>query len=187
MKKIFIIFCLFVLLGNNTYGNENYFLLQNFKKISNNKIIFMRHALAPGNGDPSNFNIDDCSTQRNLDINGIMQSQKLGETFRKYEIKFSKVFSSFWCRCKDTASFLNMGTFYTHNGLNSFYQGYANKDKTLAELNKLTSSLKVLKGTYLMVTHYVVIQAFTGISLPSGGMVVYDMDTEKSYRLKLKD
>jgi hypothetical protein len=80
-----------------------------------------------------------------------------------------------------------MGTFYTHNGLNSFYQGYANRDKTLAELNKLTSSLKVLKGTYLMVTHYVVIQAFTGISLPSGGMVVYDMDTEKSYRLKLKD
>ena len=69
MKKILIIFCLFVLLGNNTYGNENYFLLENFKKISNNKIIFMRHALAPGNGDPSNFNIDDCSTKRNLDIN----------------------------------------------------------------------------------------------------------------------
>ena len=38
-----------------------------------------------------------------------------------------------------------------------------------------------------MVTHYVVIQAFTGISLPSGGMVVYDMETKKSYYLKLND
>jgi phosphohistidine phosphatase SixA len=187
MNRLILISLFYFFIVTNALANENYILLQNFNKISDNKIIFMRHALAPGNGDPSNFNIEDCSTQRNLDAKGIMQSQKLGETFRKYEIKFSKVFSSFWCRCKDTASFLNMGTFYTHNGLNSFYQGYANRDKTLAELNKLTSSLKVLKGTYLMVTHYVVIQAFTGISLPSGGMVVYDMDTEKSYRLKLKD
>lgn len=187
MKKIFFIFFLYIFLGTDTYGNENYFLLKNFKKISDNKIIFMRHALAPGNGDPANFKIDDCSTQRNLDANGIMQSQKLGEIFKKYEITFTKIFSSFWCRCKDTASLLNMGNFSTHHGLNSFYQGYANRDKTLAELNKLTTSLKVLKGTYLMVTHYIVIQAFTGISLPSGGMVVYDMDTEKSYQLKLKD
>ena len=61
-----------------------------------------------------------------------------------------------------------------------------NREETLAELKKLTDSLKVLKGTYLMVTHYVVIQAFTGISLQSGGMAVYDMETKKSYYLKLK-
>ena len=53
-----------------------------------------------------------------------------------------------------------------------------NREETLAELKKLTDSLKVLKGTYLMVTHYVVIQAFTGISLQSGEMAVYDMETK---------
>ena len=80
-----------------------------------------------------------------------------------------------------------MGKFFTHKGLNSFYQGHVNREETLAELRKLISSLKVLKGTYLMVTHYVVIQAFTGMSLSSGGMAVYDLETEKSYYLKLKN
>ena len=112
------IFC--ILLGNNTHASEDYILIENFKKASHNKIIFMRHALAPGNGDPSNFKIDDCSTQRNLDVNGIYQSEMIGETFKKFQITFTKIFSSFWCRCKDTASFLKIGKFFTHKGLNSF-------------------------------------------------------------------
>ena len=179
------IFC--ILLDTNTHASETYILMEKFKKDSHNKIIFMRHALAPGNGDPSNFKIDDCSTQRNLDANGIYQSEMIGEIFKKFQITFTKIFSSFWCRCKDTASFLNMGEFYAHKGLNSFYQGHVNREETLAELRKLISSLKVLKGTYLMVTHYVVIQAFTGMSLSSGEMAVYDLETEKSYYLKLKN
>ena len=187
MNKLILIFFFYFLTATNASANKNYILLQNFNEISDNKIIFMRHALAPGNGDPPNFIIDDCSTQRNLNSNGIRQSQIIGENFKKFKIKFTKIFSSFWCRCKDTASFLNLGEFFTHNGLNSFYQGHVNREETLAELIKLTDSLKVLKGTYLMVTHYVVIQAFTGISLQSGEMAVYDMETKKSYYLKLKD
>ena len=187
MNRLILIFLFYFFIVTNALANENYILLQNFNKISDNKIIFMRHALAPGNGDPSNFKIDDCSTQRNLDTNGIIQSQIIGENFKRFEIRFTKIFSSFWCRCIDTASFLNLGEFFTHKGLNSFYQGHAKKEETLAELNKLIDNLKLLKGTYLMVTHYVVIQAFTGISLQSGGMVVYDMETKKSYYLKLKD
>ena len=187
MNKLILISFFYFFIATNAPANENYILLQNFNEISDNKIIFMRHALAPGNGDPSNFIIDDCSTQRNLDANGITQSQIIGKNFKKFKIKFTKIFSSFWCRCKDTAFFLNLGEFFTHNGLNSFYEGQVNREETLAELNKLIDSLKVLKGTYLMVTHYVVIQAFTGISLQSGGMAVYDMETKKSYYLKLKD
>ena len=38
---------------------------------------FIRHAIAPGNGDPENFNILDCSTQ-NLSEEGIKQSKKIG-------------------------------------------------------------------------------------------------------------
>ena len=187
MFRLLLISIICILLGTNTHASEAYILIEKFKKDSHNKIIFMRHALAPGNGDPSNFKIDDCATQRNLDSKGIYQSEMIGEIFKKFQIKFTKIFSSFWCRCKDTASFLKIGKFFTHKGLNSFYQGHVNKDKTLAELNKLISKLKKTTGTYLMVTHYVVIQAFTGISLPSGGMVVYDMKTKKSYYLKLND
>ena len=187
MKRLILIFFFNIVFVNDAFSKENYVLLQNFKNISDNKVIFMRHALAPGSGDPDNFIIDDCSTQRNLDSNGIKQSQTIGENLKKNQIKLTKIFSSFWCRCKDTALLLNMGEFFTHKGLNSFYQGHVNREETLAELRELIKSLKVLKGTYLMVTHYVVIQAFTGISLSSGGMAVYDLETEKSYYLKLKN
>ena len=61
-----------------------------------NKIIFIRHAIAPGNGDPDNFNIKDCSSQRNLDNNGIKQSKKIGLFFKNNKIKIDKVLSSEW-------------------------------------------------------------------------------------------
>ena len=67
------------------------------------KLIFIRHAIAPGNGDPKNFVIQDCQTQRNLDQNGINQSKKIGLFFKENSIKVDKVLSSQLCRCKDTA------------------------------------------------------------------------------------
>ena len=44
-----------------------------------NKIILIRHSLAPGGGDPQGFKIDDCDTQRNLNRKGINQSKKIGK------------------------------------------------------------------------------------------------------------
>ena len=38
-----------------------------------------------------------------------------------------------------------------------------------------------------MVTHYVVIQAMTGLSVSSGEMVAYDIKTKQSKYLKVKD
>ena len=69
------------------------------------KIIMIRHALAPGTGDPNGFKINDCSTQRNLDEIGISQSKKIGKLFKEKKIKIDQVLSSQWCRCKDTAKF----------------------------------------------------------------------------------
>ena len=85
-----------------------------------NKIIFIRHAIAPGNGDPENFNIKDCSTQRNLSESGIKQSKKIGLFFKNNKIKIDQVLSSEWCRCKDTAKYA-FKNFETFNALNSFY------------------------------------------------------------------
>ena len=70
-----------------------------------NKIILIRHALAPGAGDPAGFEINDCVTQRNLNQVGIDQSKKIGELFKEYKVSIDQVLSSQWCRCKDTAKY----------------------------------------------------------------------------------
>ena len=69
------------------------------------KLIFIRHAKAPGSGDPENFKLNDCSTQRNLNYHGFEQSKKIGLFFKKNNIPIDLVLSSEWCRCKDTAKF----------------------------------------------------------------------------------
>jgi len=186
--KIFILSLIFQFFFNFTaFANLNSISLEGFKDNSSGKIVFMRHALAPGYGDPANFNVLDCKTQRNLDQVGIEQSKTIGNIFKDNGIKFTKIFYSSLCRCKDTAFFLDMGNFQTHMGLNSFFQGHVDKEDTLNELNKLVKSLNQSNGPFMMVTHYVVIQSFTGAALPSGGMAVYDLKTKKVYNLKLND
>ena len=176
-----------IFISADLYAIETYITLKEFKNSSDNKIIFMRHSLAPGYGDPKNFNLNDCSKQRNLDKRGIEQSRIIGNSFKENDIVFTKIFSSYWCRCKDTAFYLNIGDYNIHKGLNSFYEDHVDRDQTIVELNKLIDSLKSVKGPYLMVTHYVVVQAITELSVSSGGMVVYDMISKKSKYLKISD
>ena len=54
------------------------------------KLILIRHSEAPGTGDPANFNINDCKTQRNLSSNGIEQAKRMGEFFIKNNIPFER-------------------------------------------------------------------------------------------------
>ena len=70
-----------------------------------NKIILIRHSLAPGGGDPPWFKISECKTQRNLNRKGINQSKKIGKLFKKNKVSVDQVLSSQWCRCKDTAKY----------------------------------------------------------------------------------
>ena len=187
MKKIiFTIFFSFFFIAK-VYAIENFISLEKLKNHDFDKVIFLRHALAPGNGDPLNFNVNDCSTQRNLDQVGIVQSRMLGNTLKKIGIKFSKIYSSFWCRCKDTALNMNIGKFKTHEGLNSFYEKHADKKLTLIKLNNLVNSFDKSGGPYLLVTHYVNILAFTGLSTSSGGMVAFDLNSQESIHIKLND
>ncbi len=91
------------------------------------KLIFIRHAYAPGSGDPNNFNLNDCSTQRNLSEDGRKQAQFIGKFFRENKIKINKVLSSEWCRCKETAE-IAFKDYSTNSFLNSFYSSkYAKK------------------------------------------------------------
>ena len=111
----------------------------------------------------------------------------LGNTFKNLGIKFSAIYSSFWCRCKDTALNMKVGEFKTHEGLNSFYEKHADRKITLRKLNNLIKSFDKSDGPYLLVTHYVNILAFTGLSTSSGGMVSFDLNSKESTHIKLND
>ena len=92
------------------------------------KIILIRHSLAPGGGDPGGFKINDCKTQRNLNHTGIKQSKKIGKLFKKNNIPVDQVLSSQWCRCKDTAKYA-FKNFKEFTALNSTFQSPYDKNE----------------------------------------------------------
>ena len=136
-------------------------------------VLFLRHALAPGFGDPARFDVDDCATQRNLNDAGREQARAIGTYMTRHGITPDIILSSQWCRCQDTASEMAIGPFSTHTGLNSFFDGHVARDLTLAALREHMARIGPDR-LELMVTHQVVISAITGIAPRSGGMVVYN-------------
>ena len=138
------------------------------------KLIFIRHAIAPGNGDPNNFNIKDCSTQRNLNKKGIKQSKKIGQFFKANKIKIDKILSSEWCRCKDTAKYA-FENFETFNALNSFYDERfaANETKQINDLKNYIKSWESDKNL-VFITHYVVISSILNTGSSSGEIIISD-------------
>ena len=138
------------------------------------KLIFIRHAYAPGSGDPDNFNLSDCSTQRNLSKEGQKQAEYIGEFFRNNKVKIDKVLSSEWCRCKETAK-IAFKNFSTNSFLNSFYSSKfaKNKDKQVKALKEYIKKFKSDKNLVL-VTHYVLISEILNYGPSSGEIVVSD-------------
>ena len=170
MKKLILIFSVLLFQFNYSFANDE--VIESFKE--GNKLIFIRHALAPGNGDPENFELQICSTQRNLDDIGIQQSKRIGLIFKKNEIKIDKIYSSEWCRCKDTAKYA-FNDFKTFDALNSFYDiRFAdNKDKQIKDFYEFIDNIDS-KNNIVFVTHYVVIGAILNIGTSSGEIVVTD-------------
>ena len=138
------------------------------------KLIFIRHAYAPGNGDPAGFNLNDCSTQRNLSDDGRKQAQRIGEFFTKNKIEIDKVLSSEWCRCKETAK-IAFKNYSTNSFLNSFYSSKfsKNKDKQVKAFNYYIKNLEIEKNL-IFVTHYVFISEVLNYGPSSGEIVVSD-------------
>ena len=171
--KIILIFFLF-LLNKTSFANEN--IVEILKKGGN--IIFIRHAIAPGNGDPQNFDISNCSTQRNLSKDGELQALKIGKFFKENNIKLTKVLSSEWCRCKDTAK-IAFGNYETKNFLNSFYDERfsENKDKQILDFQKFIRNWNKT-GNLVLVTHYVVISEILNSATSSGEIVITNKNLE---------
>ena len=170
MKKLILIFSVLLFQLNYSFANDK--VIESLKE--GGKLIFIRHALAPGNGDPANFELQNCSTQRNLNEIGIQQSKKIGLIFKKNEIKIDNIYSSEWCRCKDTAKYA-FDDFETFEALNSFYdiKFAANEDKQIKDFYEFIKSIDS-KNNIVFVTHYVVIGAILNIGTSSGEIVVTD-------------
>ena len=172
MKFLKFFFIIFISLNSSVKADFNEELLNQLD--DGGKLIFIRHAYAPGSGDPSNFNLNDCSTQRNLSEEGRKQAEYIGKFFRDKKIKIDKVLSSEWCRCKETAK-IAFKNFSTKSFLNSFYSSKfsKNKNKQIEALKNYVIKLKSDKNL-IFVTHYVLISEVLNYGSSSGEIVVSD-------------
>jgi phosphohistidine phosphatase SixA len=174
MKLIKIIIVLFTSFNTPIVANSNEDL-QNLLS-EGGKLIFIRHAYAPGSGDPDNFDLSSCASQRNLSQEGIYQAMTINSFFLKSNMSSNLVLSSEWCRCKQTAKYA-FKNYKTKSFLNSFFsQKFAhNKAKQIKELKRFIKEWNG-KGNLIFVTHYVVIFEILNLSVSSGEIVIADRD-----------
>ncbi len=136
-------------------------------------VALMRHALAPGTGDPSNFDVDNCTTQRNLSDGGREQARATGERFRRNGIEQAQVYSSRWCRCLETARLMALGDVMPFEGLNSFFRNRGTEPAQSAATRELIQKHVAASGPpLLLVTHQVNITALTDVFPSSGEIIV---------------
>lgn len=140
--------------------------------------VLMRHALAPGTGDPANFQLDDCATQRNLSEAGRDQARRTGEAFRENNVTVQRVLSSEWCRCLDTAELLDLGPVERLPALNSFFQDRSQGPERTQQLEEFMISNRDDAGVTVLVTHFVNISAISGGGVSSGEMVVMQVNDQ---------
>ena len=184
MKLIKFLIIIFISLPSTIKADLNENLINELEE--GGKLIFIRHAIAPGGGDPENFDINECGTQRNLDKNGKTQARKIGNYLSRNKILIDKVISSEWCRCKETA-LLAFKKFETKSFLNSFYSSkfIKNKDQQMKELKMYIKNWKSKKNLVL-VTHYVVISELLDYNPSSGEIVISDKNFKKLGNINIK-
>jgi phosphohistidine phosphatase SixA len=147
---------------------------------SGDHILLIRHALAPGVGDPANYTLVDCRTQRNLSQEGRQQATRLGEWLRKQGVAAADVYSSPWCRCKDTAELMQFGGFKVEPTLASFFDDMSKAKASNQALQLFVTKTLKDKGNkaLILVTHHVNIYEYVGENIDSGDMVLVKVDRQ---------
>ena len=174
MKFIKFLLLIFITINSPIKADLNQNMIYELKQ--GGKLIFIRHAYAPGGGDPINFDINKCSTQRNLSDSGRKQASEIGSFFKNNNILVDKVYSSEWCRCKETALFA-FNEFETKNFLNSFFSSKFSKNKD-SQIEKLKEFINNWDGknNIIFVTHYVVISEILNYAPSSGEIIISNED-----------
>jgi phosphohistidine phosphatase SixA len=141
-------------------------------------VALMRHASTePGLGDPPGYKLDDCATQRNLSAQGREEARRIGEKLRKEGVAVEKVYTSPWCRCRDTA-LEAFGKADDWEALSSFFDDRSRAPGLTERVkNRIgTYSTRKPKATVVMVTHNVNIAALTNVAAGTGEIVVVRPD-----------
>ena len=145
-----------------------------WQRITPGTIVLFRHALAPGGGDPAGWRLNDCSTQRNLSAEGRAQAQRIGEAFQLRNIDVGNVWSSQWCRTRETADLAFPGKRVDQPSFNSFFGTPAQGASQTQAARELLATHQG-RGVTVIITHQVNITALTGIVPASGEGVVVAM------------
>jgi broad specificity phosphatase PhoE len=135
-------------------------------------VVALRHALAPGTGDPAGFVLGDCTTQRNLDDRGRAQARAMGERLRAAGLNDAAVFFSRWCRCLETARLLGLAPVTPLPALDSFFGRRSDGPARTAALRAFLAEQGPNGPPLVLVTHQVNISALVGRGTRSGEGVV---------------
>ena len=142
-------------------------------------VLLLRHTIAPGVGDPENFKLNDCSTQRNLSQVGRDDAKAVGDWLKRRDIKISRVESSRWCRAKQTAQLLGIGKVRLNSNLDSLFES---KDPAKAiqtvRVKKQIVDWRNKSGLLVLVGHFVNIGAVAGVGVGSGEGVLVKADSK---------
>ena len=142
-------------------------------------VLLLRHTIAPGVGDPENFKLNDCSTQRNLSQLGREDAKAVGDWLKRRDIKISRVESSRWCRAKETAQLLGIGRVRLNANLDSLFESQdpANAIQTV-RVKKQIVDWRNKSGLLVLVGHFVNIGAVAGVGVRSGEGVLVKADSK---------
>ncbi len=174
-----ILFCLLVCSGLSAHAADLSAELSD-KLRSSRYLLLMRHAYAPGIGDPIGYRLDDCATQRNLNAQGLAQATRTGVWLKRQGVDQALVYSSTWCRCRDTANALDLGSASIEPSLGSFFDQPDQARNSTAALTRFIVRAMKSKGdrALILVTHHVNIRAFAGPDIGSGDMVLVEVDAQ---------
>jgi broad specificity phosphatase PhoE len=141
-------------------------------------VLLVRHAATePGLGDPPGFRLDDCATQRNLSEAGREEARRIGARLRREKVPIARVYTSPWCRCRETAT-LAFGKSEDWEPLSSFFD-FPHREQEFTERVKQrigAYSTRNRAGNVVMVTHNVNIAALTRLSVTTAEVVVVRPD-----------
>ena len=135
---------------------------------SSGYVLLIRHAYAPGNGDPDDFKLRNCSTQRNLNQQGREQALKIGEFLKAQNVIAPEVYSSQWCRCLETAKHMDIAPVIELSGLNSFYDYPEQKEPNMRNLRAFLAKRPTSGPLTILVTHFVTIAELVDVGVSSG-------------------
>lgn len=140
-------------------------------------VVLMRHAIAPGGGDPPGFTLGKCSTQRNLSAEGRSQARSIGREFREQRVPIDAVLSSRWCRAVDTAKLLGLGTARPKSSLDSVFTASQQvSDRKKRQTEQIIRNHRGNSGVLVLVGHQANIIDLTGVAPNSGGAVIVRAD-----------